>query len=87
MKKKDKYYFLGDSSFKFSKETWNKLFQFSTVFSPDDRTLRVMGHFTDAGIEQLSDQAHTLEVYCQIPPHYGKLKFQSFENKFLLLCN
>jgi hypothetical protein len=34
-----------------------------------------MGHFTKDGIEELSNQAHTLEVYCQIPPHYGKLNF------------
>ena len=31
-----------------------------------------MGHFTQAGTEQLSKEAHTLEVYCQIPPQYGK---------------
>ena len=29
-----------------------------------------MGHFTEDGEKQLRDQAHTLEVYCQIPPHY-----------------
>jgi hypothetical protein len=69
---KKKMHFLGDSSFQFSKERWNKLFQFSTVFTPDDRTLRVMGQFTQSGIEELSNQAHTLEVYCQIPPLYGK---------------
>ncbi len=40
-----------------------------------------MGHFTDSGMEQLSDQAHTLEVYCQIPPQYGKLKFLLFKKK------
>lgn len=51
---------------------WNKLFKFSTNFSSDDRTLRLMGHFTDLGEKELSEQAHTLEVHCQIPPHYGK---------------
>ncbi|CAF1107679.1 unnamed protein product [Adineta steineri] len=68
----DKAFFTiyGDSGFQFSKEVWNKLFQFSTVFSPDDRTLRVMGGFTEAGEKELGEQAHTLEVYCQIPPHY-----------------
>lgn len=65
------FFFLGDSSFRFSKETWRKLFQFTTIYSPDDRTLRVMGDFTQAGTEQLSKEAHTLEVYCQIPPQYG----------------
>ena len=67
-----KIYSLGDSSFQFSKEVWNKLFQFSTAYSLEDRTLRVMGHFTQSGIEELSNQGHTLEVYCQIPPDYGK---------------
>jgi hypothetical protein len=33
-----------------------------------------MGQFTQSGIEELSNQAHTLEVYCQIPPHYGNTK-------------
>ncbi|CAF0736583.1 unnamed protein product [Rotaria sordida] len=68
----DKAFFTiyGDSGFKFSKETWNKLFKFSTVFSSDNRTLRVTGDFTESGEKELSEQAHTLEVYCQIPPHY-----------------
>ena len=39
-----------------------------------------MGHFTESGEKELSDQAHTLEVYCQIPPHYGKFKIQSSQN-------
>mgnify|MGYP006892779826 CR=1 FL=1 len=66
------FFYLGDSSFKFSKDTWNKLFEFSTNFSSEDRTLRLFGQFTQAGIEELSNQAHTLEVFCQIPPHYGR---------------
>ncbi|CAF0998042.1 unnamed protein product [Adineta ricciae] len=60
----------GDSGFQFSKDVWKKLFQFSAIFNPSDRTLRVMGHFTQLGEKELSEQAHTLEVYCQIPPHY-----------------
>jgi hypothetical protein len=64
--------FLGDSGFQFSKEVWNKLFTFSTVFTLDDRTLRVVGHFTPLGEKELKDQAHTLEVFCQIPPRYGR---------------
>ncbi|CAF1018957.1 unnamed protein product [Adineta ricciae] len=60
----------GDSGFQFSKDVWKKLFQFSAIFNPGDRTLRVMGHFTQLGEKELSEQAHTLEVYCQIPPHY-----------------
>ena len=64
--------FLGDSGFQFSKETWNKLFTFSATFSQVDQTLRVMGQFTPMGEKELSDEAHTLEVYCQIPPSYGK---------------
>ena len=66
--------FVGDSSFQFSKETWKKLFRFSTIYSPNDQTLRLMGHFTQEGTEKLSKEAHTLEVYCQIPPHYGKFR-------------
>jgi hypothetical protein len=70
----DKAFFTiyGDSGFQFSKEAWNKLFKFTAVYSLDDRTLRVAGHFTESGERELKDQAHTLEVYCQIPPHYGK---------------
>ncbi|CAF3867796.1 unnamed protein product [Rotaria sp. Silwood2] len=60
----------GDSGFKFSKETWHKLFKFSTEFSSDTRTLRVLGHFTESGEKELCEQTHTLEVHCQIPPHY-----------------
>lgn len=63
---------LGDSGFQFSKEAWNKLFNFSASFSPEDRTLRVLGQFTESGEKELSAEAHTLEVYCQIPPNYGK---------------
>ena len=37
-----------------------------------------MGQFTQSGIEQLSQQAHTLEVYCQVPPEYGKQNLQSY---------
>ena len=66
-------YTLGDSSFQYSKEIWNKLFKFSSTFNSDDRTLRVYGHFTELGEKELSEQAHTLEVYCQISPNYGKL--------------
>ena len=72
----DKAFFTiyGDSGFQFSKETWNKLFKFSTSFSAEDRTLRVLGQFTESGEKELSNEAHTLEVYCQIPPNYGKEK-------------
>ena len=75
---------LGDSGFQFSKETWNKLFTFSTAFSSDDRTLRVFGQFTQLGEKELSDQAHTLEVYCQIPPLYGteENRVRSFRSTF-----
>ncbi|CAF0843406.1 unnamed protein product [Rotaria sp. Silwood1] len=68
----DKAFFTiyGDSGFKFSKETWNKLFKFSTVFNADSRTLHVIGGFTESGEKELGEEAHTLEVYCQIPPHY-----------------
>lgn len=75
--------FLGDSSLGFSKETWKKLFRFSTIYSPDDRTLRLMGHFTQAGTEQLSKEAHTLEVYCQIPPQYGKYSTRQSSSIFI----
>ncbi|CAF3460938.1 unnamed protein product [Rotaria sp. Silwood1] len=61
---------IGDSGFQFSKEEWNTLFKFSSVYNPDNRHLRIDGQFTQLGAKKLSDQAHTLEVYCQIPPHY-----------------
>ena len=73
------FFSLGDSGFQFSKDVWKKLFQFSAIFNPGDRTLRVMGHFTQLGEKELSEQAHTLEVYCQIPPHYGKLKLRQIK--------
>ncbi|CAF3452133.1 unnamed protein product [Rotaria sp. Silwood1] len=68
----DKAFFTiyGDSGFQFSKEEWNTLFKFSSVYNPDNRHLRIDGQFTQLGAKKLSDQAHTLEVYCQIPPHY-----------------
>lgn len=64
--------FLGDSGLKFSKETWNKLFHFSTSFDNETRTLRVLGQFTELGEKELSNEAHTLEVFGLIPPNYGK---------------
>ncbi|CAF4266127.1 unnamed protein product [Rotaria socialis] len=68
----DKAFFTiyGDSGLQFSKETWNKLFTFSSLYNADARTLHVLGQFTELGEKQLRDQAHTLEVCCQIPPHY-----------------
>ncbi|CAF3778645.1 unnamed protein product [Rotaria magnacalcarata] len=68
----DKAFFTiyGDSGFQFSKETWNKLFTFSSLYNADARILRVFGQFTELGEKQLRDQAHTLEINCQIPPHY-----------------
>ncbi|CAF2474691.1 unnamed protein product [Rotaria sp. Silwood2] len=68
----DKAFFTiyGDSGFQFSKEEWSKLFEFSSLYNQDDRSLRIYGQFTQLGEKQLSEQAHTLEVYCQIPPHY-----------------
>jgi hypothetical protein len=44
-----KYIFLGDSGFQFSKEAWNKLFTFSTFYNTENRTLRIVGKFTQLG--------------------------------------
>jgi hypothetical protein len=46
--------FLGDSAFQFSKDVWNKLFQFSTLYNAEDRTLRLIGQFTRLGRENYS---------------------------------
>ncbi|CAF0916346.1 unnamed protein product [Didymodactylos carnosus] len=68
----DKAFFTiyGDSGFKYTKEFWNKLFKFSAIFNEEDKVLHINGQFTELGFKELLEQAHTLEVCCELPSIY-----------------